>query len=472
MARKADQLAREREHPRDQRVAGVEARVLDPRVLGFVPVPPLHRLRESLHLGRVQAERLADVAYRALRPVADHRRRERRTVAAVLRVEVLDYLLAALVLEVDVDVRRLVALPRDEALEQHGHARRVHLGDAERVAGRRVRRRAAALAQDVAAARELDQVVHGQEVALVAELCDQRELALDEGLHRRRRAIRPAPHGARLHQTAQVRFRRRARGHDFLRVLVAQLVEREAAALRDLPRRVEERARVQRLEPRDRPQGSLAVREERTPRARDRGPQAHRGQHVLQGAAPALVHVHVAARDRRQPEPLREGRKAPEPLAVSARGDELDRDPEAALEALAEPLALLGHGLGGRQPQGKAAGKPRIEVRTCEPVLPLGRRPAPARDQARERPVPLAGFSEHDQRGAVREPQLAAHHEWQARLARGDMGPHDARERALVGQRERGIPELLCALDKLSRVRRPTQEREIADAMQFRVRHR
>ena len=38
--------------------------------------------------------------------------------AAVLAVDVLDHLLAALVLEVDVDVGRLVALGADEALEQ------------------------------------------------------------------------------------------------------------------------------------------------------------------------------------------------------------------------------------------------------------------------------------------------------------------------------------------------------------------
>ena len=39
-------------------------------------------------------------------------------VAAVAVVDVLDHLLAPLVLEIDVDVGRLVALGRDEALEQ------------------------------------------------------------------------------------------------------------------------------------------------------------------------------------------------------------------------------------------------------------------------------------------------------------------------------------------------------------------
>jgi hypothetical protein len=80
--------------------------------------------------------------------VADDHGGQRGAVAAVLGVDVLDDLLAPLVLEVDVDVGRLVALAADEALEQQRHARRVDLGDAQAVADRRVGRRAAALAQD------------------------------------------------------------------------------------------------------------------------------------------------------------------------------------------------------------------------------------------------------------------------------------------------------------------------------------
>ena len=53
---------------------------------------------------------------------------------------------AALMLEVDVDVGRLVALAGNEALEQHLGARRIDFGDAQAVADRRVRRRAASLA--------------------------------------------------------------------------------------------------------------------------------------------------------------------------------------------------------------------------------------------------------------------------------------------------------------------------------------
>ena len=96
--------------------------------------------------------RLADVAHGGARGSGDvggHR----GAVAAVLLVDVLDHLLAPLVLEVDVDVGRLVALGRDEALEEQLDAYRVDGGDAEAVADGGVGRRAAALAEDAARGR-------------------------------------------------------------------------------------------------------------------------------------------------------------------------------------------------------------------------------------------------------------------------------------------------------------------------------
>ena len=60
-----------------------------------------------------------------------------------LLVDVLDHLLAPLVLEIDVDVGRLAPLGRDEALEQEVDAIGIDLGDAEAIADDRVGRRAA-----------------------------------------------------------------------------------------------------------------------------------------------------------------------------------------------------------------------------------------------------------------------------------------------------------------------------------------
>src|SRR5690606_16721176 len=112
--------------------------------------PAPDRGREAADRVQGEPERLADVADRALRAVADDGRGDAGVLAAVLGVDVLDDLLAPLVLEVDVDVRRLGALGGDEALEQEMESYRVDLGDAEAVADRRVRGRAAPLAEDAA----------------------------------------------------------------------------------------------------------------------------------------------------------------------------------------------------------------------------------------------------------------------------------------------------------------------------------
>ena len=69
-------------------------------------------------------------------------------VAAVFGVDVLDHFLAPLVLEIDVDVGRFVAVLGNEAVEQQLVLRRVDRGDAEAIAHRRIGGRAAPLAQD------------------------------------------------------------------------------------------------------------------------------------------------------------------------------------------------------------------------------------------------------------------------------------------------------------------------------------
>ena len=81
-------------------------------------------------------------------------------------------------LEIDVNVGRLFPLRRDEALEQKVDLGRVDIGDGEAVADGRVRRRAAPLAENVEVPRVMHDVVHGEEVARVIELLDQRELLL------------------------------------------------------------------------------------------------------------------------------------------------------------------------------------------------------------------------------------------------------------------------------------------------------
>ena len=100
---------------------------------------------DLIDLAEREPERFADVADRRARAVGDHLGRHRRVLAPVALVHVLDHLLAVLVREVDVDVGDLAALFAQEPLEQKPALDRVDRGDPERVADRRVRRRAAAL---------------------------------------------------------------------------------------------------------------------------------------------------------------------------------------------------------------------------------------------------------------------------------------------------------------------------------------
>ncbi len=101
---------------------------------------------------RIQAHHLADLADRRAGAEVDHRGAEPGAVAAVFFIDILDHLLAALMLEIDIDVRRLAPVFGDETLRHHGDGFRPHIGDAERIADDGIGRRAAPLAQDVLAA--------------------------------------------------------------------------------------------------------------------------------------------------------------------------------------------------------------------------------------------------------------------------------------------------------------------------------
>ena len=115
-------------------------------------------------LGKPQ--RLAHVTDGAARAVMDHRGADRRPVPAVATVDVLHHLLAPLVLEVDVDVRRLVSFPRHEPGEEQIviGLHRIDRGDAQAEADHRIGRRPAPLAKDALIPRPVDDVVHGEEV--------------------------------------------------------------------------------------------------------------------------------------------------------------------------------------------------------------------------------------------------------------------------------------------------------------------
>ena len=92
---------------------------------------------------------LATSRKRRAAAIGDDRGGERGALLAVFLVDIGDDLVAPLVLEIDVDVGRLVALRRDEALEQRVHDVGPDIGDAEAIADDGIGGRAAPLAEDL-----------------------------------------------------------------------------------------------------------------------------------------------------------------------------------------------------------------------------------------------------------------------------------------------------------------------------------
>ena len=115
MAGKADQLARQVHGAAQDGTGGIEADLHQPLVRPELSGGMARLLAEQRGGVVRQAHRLADVANGAFRPVMDDRGGDARPVAAVALVDILDDLLAPLMLEIDVDVRRLLAFGGDEA---------------------------------------------------------------------------------------------------------------------------------------------------------------------------------------------------------------------------------------------------------------------------------------------------------------------------------------------------------------------
>src|SRR5260370_30836067 len=86
-----------------------------------------------------------------------------------------------LVLEIDIDIGRLASLFRDEPLEQKIIAPGIDRSDAKHIADGGVSGRAAALAENVLAAGETDNGIHGQKVRPAFELFDPLQRVPDGG---------------------------------------------------------------------------------------------------------------------------------------------------------------------------------------------------------------------------------------------------------------------------------------------------
>ena len=182
VAVEAFELLRDGEGARDDRLA--VALRLQPRLVGDGARQRhrrgrvlRHELAQLVDLAVGHLQHAADVAQHAARLQAAEGDDLRHLVAAVAALHVADHLVAAVLAEIDVEVRHRHAVGIEEALEDEAEADRVEVGDGEREGDQRAGARAAPRAdRNALRLRPLDEVGDDEEVAGVIHPLDDAEL--------------------------------------------------------------------------------------------------------------------------------------------------------------------------------------------------------------------------------------------------------------------------------------------------------
>ena len=430
--------------------------------------------------------------------VADHVGHHGGVGTPVLLVHVLDHLLPAVVLDVQVDVRRLGPFPGNEPLEEEVHLGGVHARDAQGEADGGVGRRPAALAEDALAAAVLHDLVHGQEITLVLQLPDQREFLFQLGDLRFEFAAQAAGRaleGALL----QVLDGRLALRQALQRVAIAQFPEGEGAAGGHLAgpfegRRVvgEEAGHV--LRPLER---VLVVRPEEPPGRGQGHPLPDAGQHVLQGAPSGRMVEDLHGGHGGQAEPVRQFPQADLLQGLLRPAVPGQDHVQAVFEGRAE---RFGEGGGGGQARkvraGRAGGRDVAASRTdspgarrpcsadpqgdqpravaahllpAHPAVPLGAAQVPGGQQPAEMGVAFPVLDQQHDLRAVPEADLRPHDQVDVQFPGADVGPHDAVHPVAVGEGQGGKPQAPAGLHQFLGMAGPFQEGVIALAPEGRV---
>ena len=496
MAREAGDLGGESEDVAHGGLVRIEAGAAHLLVRHGADRPAPHGAVEGADDIVGEAEDLADLADGGARAIGDDGGGEAGAVAAVLVVDVLHHLLAALMLEIDVDVGRLAALGRDETLEEQAAGFRADLGDPQAIADDGIGRGTAPLTQDAGAAGELHDVVDGEEIGREAQLADQLKLVVQALADLRRAAVREAIAHAFFDERLQRLLRAGGVAGGLVGILEAQLVEGEGEALLQRSRLgdglgiIAEEARHfgRRL------QVTLGVGGKPAAGGGQRRLLADAGQHVLQRAAFGGVVVDVVGGGERRAVAAGGGGEAGEAALVAGAvghrchqadvagegvvkggqgfvegrldapgGHDAEHHAGAPLEKIGEveiARAFLGAQIAQRQQAAEAA----VSGAGRRPGDDVGGRPDhPVRLRPGAVPPPpfRGGMGGAVRDGRIAEDEAAADVEGKLRLLRGDMGAHDAGERVAVGDGEAGEAQFGGREGQLLRMRAAAQEREI-----------
>ena len=118
MSRETENLIHTLHEMMDGRIVGVQAELTQTIRPKRALFPPIHAFGKPINTIQRQTQRLADFAHRTFTTIGDHLGGQGRPISPILAVDILNHLFTALVLEVNINVRRLVALATDESLKE------------------------------------------------------------------------------------------------------------------------------------------------------------------------------------------------------------------------------------------------------------------------------------------------------------------------------------------------------------------
>ncbi len=110
MAREPEDLHGERHEAPNPGVVRIKTRLADALRIDARAIPPLHVAREPIHFLEIKSQGLTHIAKSAARPIGDDGGREGRALTAIFPVNMLNDFFAPFMLEIHVDIRRLIAL--------------------------------------------------------------------------------------------------------------------------------------------------------------------------------------------------------------------------------------------------------------------------------------------------------------------------------------------------------------------------
>ncbi len=445
----------------DARVAQIQAGIAElalGRVFRIFPFPRAHQAGELLDRCDLEPQRLAHLARRRTAAIRDDVGGHGRAQLAVAIVDVLDDALALVARrQVDIDIRPLAALLREETLEQQLHGDRIDRRDAQRITDGAIGGRAAPLRENPVFPAELDDVPDDEKVTGELQFFDQRQLALD--LPPCFFVIRQiAAPGAFLGALAQKRHHGLARRDRVAWKLVTQIGERKIQTRGNLSRVGDGFGQVGKQAGHFRRgfQVPLGVALEQAARGGERDVLTHTSQHVERFPLFWCRLTDAIGGHQRHAQPARGGNLRLVARFFFAMEMTLDFSENiGAAEGLKSAIERFGRRREADQPLGKLGH-----------LLRRGRALAffgaqfHAGDQTAEVPITGAVFGEQGILEAVRAGDLRADMRPDAGLGRRHVKARRAIDAVPIHQRHRRIAEAGRGLGQLFRQRRALQKTE------------